>query len=198
MVNSKKQFQKIAVLGAGTMGSGIAAQIANAGLDVMLIDLAAEDKNAISPAELAVQRLIKSDPPQLVSKQVSNQIQTGTFEYDLNKLSDYDWVVEAVVERLEVKKSIYARLNKIIKRDCIVTSNTSSIPISLLMEDMDIAFQERFAITHYFNPVRYMRLLELVVGEHTKGDVVDKLAEFNDVVLGKGVIRCNDTPGFLW
>ena len=197
MVNSKKHFQKIAVLGAGTMGSGIAAQIANAGLDVMLIDLAAEDKNAISPAELAVQRLIKSDPPQLVSKQVSNQIQTGTFEYDLNKLSDYDWVVEAVVERLEVKKSIYARLNKIIKRDCIVTSNTSSIPISLLMEDMDIAFQERFAITHYFNPVRYMRLLELVVGEHTKGDVVDKLAEFNDVILGKGVIRCNDTPGFL-
>ena len=197
MVNSKKHFQKIAVLGAGTMGSGIAAQIANAGLDVMLIDLAAEDKNAISPAELAVQRLIKSDPPQLVSKQVSNQIQTGTFEYDLNKLSDYDWVVEAVVERLEVKKSIYARLNKIIKRDCIVTSNTSSIPISLLMEDMDIAFQERFAITHYFNPVRYMRLLELVVGEHTKGDVVDKLAEFNDIILGKGVIRCNDTPGFL-
>ena len=154
MVNSKKHFQKIAVLGAGTMGSGIAAQIANAGLDVMLIDLAAEDKNAIYPAELAVQRLIKSDPPQLVSKQVSNQIKTGTFEYDLNKLSDYDWVVEAVVERLEVKKSIYARLNKIIKRDCIVTSNTSSIPISLLMEDMDIAFQERFAITHYFNPVR--------------------------------------------
>ena len=197
MVNSKKHFQKIAVLGAGTMGSGIAAQIANAGLDVMLIDLEAEDKNAISPAELAVQRLIKSDPPQLISKQVSNQIQTGTFEYDLNKLSDYDWVVEAVVERLEVKKSIYARLNKIIKRDCIVTSNTSSIPISLLMEDMDIAFQERFAITHYFNPVRYMRLLELVVGEHTKGDVVDKLAEFNDVILGKGVIRCNDTPGFL-
>ena len=197
MVNSKKHFEKIAVLGAGTMGSGIAAQIANAGLNVMLIDLAAEDNNSSSPAELAVQRLIKSDPPQLVSKQVSKQIKTGTFEYDLNKLSDYDWVVEAVVERLEIKKSIYARLNKIIKRDCIVTSNTSSIPISLLMEDMDIAFQERFAITHYFNPVRYMRLLELVVGEHTKGDVVDKLAEFNDVILGKGVIRCNDTPGFL-
>ena len=125
----------------------------------MLIDLAAKDNNSSSPAELAVQRLIKSDPPQLVSKQVSNQIKTGTFEYDLNELSDYDWVVEAVVERLEIKKSIYARLNKIIKRDCIVTSNTSSIPISLLMEDMDIAFQERFAITHYFNPVRYMRLL---------------------------------------
>ena len=185
MADSKKHFQKIAVLGAGTMGSGIAAQIANAGLNVMLIDLAAEDDNTPSPAELAVQRLIKSDPPQLVSKQVSKQIKTGTFEYDLNKLSDYDWVVEAVVERLEIKKSIYARLNKIIKRDCIVTSNTSSIPISLLMEDMDIAFQERFAITHYFNPVRYMRLLELVVGEHTRSDVIDKLAEFNDIILGK-------------
>ena len=197
MHTAKKHFKKIAVIGAGTMGSGIAAQIANAGLDVTLIDLAAKDENAIPPAELAIKRLIKSDPPQLVSKLVSNQIETGTIEDDLEKLSDFDWIIEAVVERLEIKKSLYARLNKIIKSNCVVTSNTSSIPITLLMEDMNIDFQERFAITHYFNPVRYMRLLELVVGKHTRGDVVDKLAEFNDVILGKGVIRCEDTPGFL-
>ncbi len=197
MNTAKKHFQKIAVIGAGTMGSGIAAQIANAGLNVMLIDLAPEDKKAASPAELAIKRLIKSDPPQLVSKLVSNQIETGTIEDDLEKLSDFDWIIEAVVERIDIKKSLYERLNQIIKSDCVVTSNTSSIPITLLMEDMAVAFQERFAITHYFNPVRYMRLLELVVGEHTRGDVIDKLAEFNDVILGKGVIRCKDTPGFL-
>ena len=197
MDNARKHFQKIAVIGAGTMGSGIAAQIANAGLNVTLIDLAAKDENAIPTTELAIKKLIKSDPPQLISKMVSNQIETGTIEDDLEKLGDFDWIIEAVVERLDIKKSLYARLNKIIKSSCVVTSNTSSIPITLLMEDMNVTFQERFAITHYFNPVRYMRLLELVIGEHTRGDVVDKLAEFNDVILGKGVIRCKDTPGFL-
>ena len=193
----KIQFKKIAVIGAGTMGSGIAAQIANAGLDVLLLDLAAKNENEISPAEAAIERLIKSDPPQLVSKNVSKLIQTGTIESDFDKLKDYDWIIEAVVERLDIKKSLYSRLDRIIKGKCIVTSNTSSIPITVLMEEMSVAFQQRFAITHYFNPVRYMRLLELVVGVHTRQDIVDALADFNDETLGKGVVRCNDTPGFL-
>ena len=193
----KIQFKKIAVIGAGTMGSGIAAQIANAGLDVLLLDLAAKNENEISPAEAAIERLIKSDPPQLVSRNVSKLIQTGTIESDFDKLKDYDWIIEAVVERLDIKKSLYSRLDRIIKGKCIVTSNTSSIPITVLMEEMSVAFQQRFAITHYFNPVRYMRLLELVVGVHTRQDIVDALADFNDETLGKGVVRCNDTPGFL-
>ena len=197
MMAAEIQFKKIAVIGAGTMGSGIAAQIANAGLDVLLLDLAAKNKNEISPAEAAIERLIKSDPPQLVSKNVSKLIQTGTIESDFDKLKDYDWIIEAVVERLDIKKSLYSRLDRIIKCECIVTSNTSSIPIAVLMEEMSVAFQQRFAITHYFNPVRYMRLLELVVGVHTRQDIVDALADFNDETLGKGVVRCNDTPGFL-
>ena len=116
---------------------------------------------------------------------------------DFAKLADCDWIIEAVVERLDIKKALYARLDTVIRSDCIVSSNTSTIPIKLLVEEMPSAFRQRFAITHYFNPVRYMRLLELVRGIDTAPAVIDRLADFNDRVLGKGVVRCADTPGFL-
>ena len=194
---SSRVFQKIAVIGAGTMGSGIAAQIANAGHDVMLFDLPARDGDDKSPAELAIDRLIVSDPPQLMHKRNADRITTGTITDDFDALADCDWIIEAVVERLDIKKDLYRRLDSTIGPDCIVSSNTSTIPISLLVEDMPPAFRQRFAITHYFNPVRYMRLLELVRGTETRDDVIDRLADFNDRVLGKGVVRCADTPGFL-
>ena len=194
---SSRVFQKIAVIGAGTMGSGIAAQIANAGHDVMLFDLPARDGDDKSPAELAIDRLIVSDPPQLMHKRNADRITTGTITDDFDALADCDWIIEAVVERLDIKKDLYRRLDATIGPDCIVSSNTSTIPISLLMEDMPPVFRQRFAITHYFNPVRYMRLLELVRGTETRDDVIDRLADFNDRVLGKGVVRCADTPGFL-
>ena len=194
---SSRVFQKIAVIGAGTMGSGIAAQIANAGHDVMLFDLPARDCDDKSPAELAIDRLIVSDPPQLMHKRNADRITTGTITDDFDALADCDWIIEAVVERLDIKKDLYRRLDATIGPDCIVSSNTSTIPISLLVEDMPPVFRQRFAITHYFNPVRYMRLLELVRGTETRDDVIDRLADFNDRVLGKGVVRCADTPGFL-
>ena len=194
---SSRVFQKIAVIGAGTMGSGIAAQIANAGHDVMLFDLPARDGDDKSPAELAIDRLTVSDPPQLMHKRNADRITTGTITDDFDALADCDWIIEAVVERLDIKKDLYRRLDATIGPDCIVSSNTSTIPISLLVEDMPPAFRQRFAITHYFNPVRYMRLLELVRGTETRDDVIDRLADFNDRVLGKGVVRCADTPGFL-
>ena len=194
---SSRVFQKIAVIGAGTMGSGIAAQIANAGHDVMLFDLPARDGDDKSPAELAIDRLIVSDPPQLMHKRNADRITTGTITDDFDALADCDWIIEAVVERLDIKKDLYRRLDATIGPDCIVSSNTSTIPISLLVEDMPPVFHQRFAITHYFNPVRYMRLLELVRGTETRDDVIDRLADFNDRVLGKGVVRCADTPGFL-
>lgn len=194
---SSRVFQKIAVIGAGTMGSGIAAQIANAGHDVMLFDLPARDGDDKSPAELAIDRLIVSDPPQLMHKRNADRITTGTITDDFDALADCDWIIEAVVERLDIKKDLYRRLDATIGPDCIVSSNTSTIPISLLVEDMPPVFRQRFAITHYFNPVRYMRLLELVRGTETRDDVIDRLADFNDRVLGKGVVRCADTPGFL-
>ncbi len=189
-------FKKIAVIGAGTMGSGIAGQIANAGLEVLLLDIPGEG-SANERAEQAVERLIASEPPALVHKRCANNIKVGNTRDDFAQLQDVDWIVEAIVERLDIKKELYARLNDTIKDTCIVTSNTSTIPISLLVESMPVEFQQRFAITHYFNPVRYMRLLELVRGEHTHPDVIAKLADFNDRVMGKGVVQCGDTPGFL-
>ena len=194
---SDSGFRNIAVIGAGTMGSGIAAQIANAGHQVLLLDLAARDGAEKSPAEMAIDRLLASDPPQLMHKRNAGSITTGTISDDFDKLADCDWIIEAVVERLDIKKDLYARLHATIGPDCIVSSNTSTIPISLLVEDMPADFRKRFAITHYFNPVRYMRLLELVRGADTEDAVIDKLADFNDRVLGKGVVRCADTPGFL-
>ena len=194
---SDSGFRNIAVIGAGTMGSGIAAQIANAGHQVLLLDLAARDGAEKSPAEMAIDRLLASDPPQLMHKRNAGSITTGTISDDFDKLADCDWIIEAVVERLDVKKDLYARLHATIGPDCIVSSNTSTIPISLLVEDMPADFRKRFAITHYFNPVRYMRLLELVRGADTEDAVIDRLADFNDRVLGKGVVRCADTPGFL-
>ena len=194
---SDSGFRNIAVIGAGTMGSGIAAQIANAGHQVLLLDLAARDGAEKSPAEMAIDRLLASDPPQLMHKRNAGSITTGTISDDFDKLAECDWIIEAVVERLDIKKDLYARLHATIGPDCIVSSNTSTIPISLLVEDMPADFRKRFAITHYFNPVRYMRLLELVRGADTEDGIIDRLADFNDRVLGKGVVRCADTPGFL-
>ena len=194
---SAANFRNIAVIGAGTMGSGIAAQIANAGHDVLLLDLGAKSAGEKTPAENAIDRLLASDPPQLMSKKNIARITTGVIDDDFEKLANCDWIIEAVVERLDIKKALYRRLDAVIGADCIVSSNTSTIPIKLLIEDMPSAFRQRFAITHYFNPVRYMRLLELVRGSETASDVIDRLADFNDRVLGKGVVRCADTPGFL-
>ena len=194
---TQSDFSKIAVIGAGTMGSGIAAQIANAGHDVLLLDLDARNPGDKTPAEMSIDRLLASDPPQLMDRKFINRISTGTIDGDLEKLADYDWVIEAVVERLDIKKALYKRLDDIIPAHCIISSNTSTIPIRLLVEDMPTAFKKRFAITHYFNPVRYMRLLELVRGSETEARIIEKLADFNDRVLGKGVVRCADTPGFL-
>ena len=189
-------FKNIAVIGAGTMGAGIAGQIANAGHKVLLLDLPAKDGED-SPAAKGVTRLIKSDPPALHHKSCADLIETGDIENDFDRLAEYDWIVEAIVERLPLKKSLYERLNTTISDTCVVTSNTSTIPIKLLVEDMPVEFRKRFAITHYFNPVRYMRLLELVRGEDTDPAIMDKLADYNDRILGKGVVPCNDTPGFL-
>ena len=178
------------------MGAGIAGQIANAGHPVLLLDLPGEESaNAVS--EAAVQRLLRSDPAALMHKSAADLITVGNIRDDFDKLANADWVVEAIVERLDIKRDLYHRLNAVVPAHCIVTSNTSTIPISLLVETMPEDFRQRFAITHYFNPVRYMRLLELVRGTDTRDDVMQKLADFNDRELGKGVVSCNDTPGFL-
>ncbi len=196
-MSAVQSFSKIAVIGAGTMGSGIAAQIANAGLPVLLLDLPARAGQEHNPAEQAIQRLLKSEPPQFMHPSIADKITTGDMEADFDQLAGCDLIIEAVIEQLPVKQALYKRLYQTISPDCVVTSNTSTIPISLLTADMPSDFCARFAITHYFNPVRYMRLLELVSGAETRADILDRLALFNDQVLGKGVVRCSDTPGFL-
>ena len=191
-------FQSIAVIGAGTMGSAIAGQIANAGLDVLLLDMPDDSGGAVNARALdAVERLKTSDPPALFSTAVASRIAVGNIRDDLARLAHSDWVIEAVVERLDVKKGLYQELQHVIPEDAVVTSNTSTIPIRVLMEGMPQDFRRRFAITHYFNPVRYMRLLELVAGADSDAEVIERLKDMNDRILGKGVVECRDTPGFL-
>ncbi len=190
-------FKQIAVIGSGTMGAGIAGHIANAGYNVLMLDLPDDGANANAISERALQRLVSVEPAALMHKRASGLITVGNTRDDFHKLAEVDWIIEAVVERLDVKRKLYHRLSETVSDTCIVTSNTSTIPISLLVETLPEDFQKRFAITHYFNPVRYMRLLELVRGEQTDDAVMQALAEFNDTELGKGVVPCRDTPGFL-
>jgi 3-hydroxyacyl-CoA dehydrogenase len=189
-------INKVAVIGAGTMGSGIAGQVANAGIEVWLLDLPTEgNPNAL--AERGLERLRDPNQPGLISKQAETLIHLGNTRDDFDQLADCDWVAEAVVERLDIKQDLYQRLHTVCQDSVIITSNTSTIPIRLLVEEMPRAFRQRFAITHFFNPVRFMRLLELVRGEDTDAGVIDLLAEFCEQRLGKGVVSCRDTPGFL-
>ncbi|MFK7731387.1 MAG: 3-hydroxyacyl-CoA dehydrogenase NAD-binding domain-containing protein, partial [Pseudomonadales bacterium] len=190
-------FKKVAVIGAGTMGSGIAGQVANAGIDVWLLDLPSDGDSVNALAERGLERIKDPGSPGLMSKEAESFVHVGNTRDDFNQLADCDWIVEAVVERLDIKKTLYKQLDEVCRDDAIVSSNTSTIPIRLLIEDMPEAFQKRFAITHFFNPVRQMPLLELVRGEHSSAKVMDILADFCDQQLGKGVIPCVDTPGFL-
>ena len=190
------KIEKVAVIGAGTMGSGIAGQVANAGVEVWLLDLP-QDDNPNALAERGLERLRDPNAPGLLSKAQEANIRLGNTRDDFDRLAECDWIAEAVVERLDIKKDLYQRLDAVIKPDAIVTSNTSTIPIRLLVEDMPPAFRQRFAITHFFNPVRFMRLLELVRGEDTDPAVMELLADFCEQQLGKGVVACLDTPGFL-
>ncbi len=191
------KIEKAAVVGAGTMGLGIAGQLANAGVEVLLLDLpgSAEQRNA--PAELALERLMNPNQPGLLHKDYLARISIGNIEDDMHRLADADWITEAVIERLDVKKALYKQIDEFRKPGSIVSSNTSTIPISLLIEDMPLSFRREFAITHYFNPVRVMRLLELVSGTDTSPEVISCLAQFNETRMGKGIVICSDTPGFL-
>jgi 3-hydroxyacyl-CoA dehydrogenase len=191
------EINKAAVIGAGTMGLGIAGQLANADVDVLLLDLPADGENRNAVCERAIERLLDDSQPGLLHRDKLEHITIGNIEDDLAKLADVDWIAEAVVERLDVKKALYRQIDAVRKPGSIVSSNTSTIPISLLVEDMPEQFRSEFAITHFFNPVRYMRLLELVRGEATKQVVIDCLERFNDERMGKGIVVCNDTPGFL-
>lgn len=182
---------RVAVIGAGVMGSGIAAHLANAGCSVLLLDAVP------GAAAAALERLAAARPSPFVTKALAGRVTPGTVATDLAGVSDCDWIVEAIVEDLDAKRALYAALEPVRRADAIVTSNTSTIPLAHLVEGRSAAFRRHFAITHFFNPPRWMRLLELVTGPDTAPDVRDTLIAFGDVRLGKGVVTCHDTPGFI-
>jgi len=191
------EINKAAVIGAGTMGLGIAGQLANAGVEVLLLDVPSDVDNRNAVAMRAIERLLDKNQPGLLHDDFAARITVGNIDDDFHRLADVDWIAEAVVERLDIKKALYRQIDEVRKAGSIVSSNTSTIPISLLVDGMPEAFQAEFAITHFFNPVRFMRLLELVRGENTKQEVIACLDQFCESRLGKGIVVCNDTPGFL-
>lgn len=190
-------FKKVAVIGAGTMGAGIAGQVANAGIEVLLLDLPSEGDDRNVRAQAGIDSITKGGAPGVMSDAAAALITAGNIEDDFDQLAQCDWIAEAILERLDLKKDLYKKLVAVCKPGAIISSNTSTIPIRLLVEDMNKDFRARFAITHFFNPVRFMPLLELVAGEDTSDSVMDTLHHFCDHDLGKGVIVCRDTPGFL-
>ena len=179
------------------MGSGIAGHLANAGVDVELLDVAGSAADRDATAAGALERMRSHSPPPLMHPDHVARIRAGNIEDHLHRVGDCDWIVEAIVERIDVKRDLYHALDRVRRPGSVVSSNTSTLPLALLTERMSPAMRSDFCITHFFNPVRFMRLLELVRGPDTRSGVVEELAQFCDRELGKGVVHCRDTPGFL-
>ena len=184
-------IKNVVIIGSGTMGSGIAAHLCNANVPVTLLDLTTEI------SEKAREKIHKSRPPLLIDKTKINNIKVGNINDDFSVVSNADWIVEAVVERIDIKHNIYEKIFKNRKEGAIVSSNTSSIPIKVLSEKLTSEEKKDFCITHFFNPVRYMGLLEIVKNENNDLSKIESLKKFCEQELGKGAIICNDTPGFL-
>jgi len=184
-------INKVVVIGSGTMGSGIAAHLCNANIPVVLLDL----KTDI--AEKAKERILKSRPPLLFEQSKINSLKIGNIADDFENVSDADWIIEAVVERIDIKHNIYDQIFKKRKKDSIVSSNTSTIPLKVLSQKLSDLDKKDFCITHFFNPVRYMGLLEIVREQLNDNNKINLLKDFCESKLGKGVIICGDTPGFL-
>ncbi len=197
MSKNFKPFRKAAVLGAGVMGSQIAAHLANAGLEVVLLDIPAKEgpKNAIVAG--AFKKATRMKPNPFFVKGAQKRITLGNFDDDLSLLKDCDWVIEAIIERLDIKQSLMAKVQKAINKDTIVSSNTSGLPIDEITEGRSLSFKKRFLGTHFFNPPRYLKLFEIIPSPNTNPKVVRRLAWFARVHLGKGVVIAKDTPNFI-
>lgn len=201
-----RRIKKVAVLGSGVMGSGIAAHFANIGLEVLLLDIVPRnlpeskqnDKTARnSIADGAIQKALKSKPAPFYKNDFAQRIVTGNFEDDLPKIKDCDWIIEVIVENLDIKKQLLEQVEQYRKQGTIISSNTSSIPIHLMTENRSEDFKKHFCGTHFFNPVRYMRLFEVIPTQDTSKEVVDFLMHYGDVYLGKQTVLCKDTPAFI-
>jgi 3-hydroxyacyl-CoA dehydrogenase len=204
--NMNYRLKKVAVLGSGVMGSGIACHLANVGMEVMMLDIVTPNldgdqlKDKVQRNKLvntALQKTIKSKPAPLYHKSFTSRIQTGNFEDDFEKIAEADWIIEVVVENLKIKKQIFNKVDEYRKDGSLVSSNTSSIPIHLLAEGCSSDFKSCFCGTHFFNPARYLRLLEVIPIVETQTEVVNFFMEFGKVTLGKQTVLCKDTPAFI-
>lgn len=196
------RIKKVAVLGSGVMGSGIACQLANVGLEVLILDIlpqgTSDNKtNRNSVVQNALNKAIKSKPAPLYKKQYASRITVGNFEDDFEKIKDADWIIEVVVERLDIKQQIFEKVENHRKHGSVVSSNTSSIPISQLSQGRSEEFKKHFCGTHFFNPPRYLRLLEIIPIAETQPELVDFFMHFGEINLGKQTVLCKDTPAFI-
>jgi 3-hydroxyacyl-CoA dehydrogenase len=208
----KRSINKVAVLGSGIMGSRIACHFANIGVEVLLLDIAPKE---LSPEEqakgltvdnpavknrivnTALQTAVKTNPSPVYSKKALNKIKTGNFDDDMSKIAGYDWVIEVVVENLDIKKKVFEQVEQFRKPGTLITSNTSGIPIHLMAEGRSEDFKSHFCGTHFFNPPRYLKLLEVIPTPHTQPEIVDFLMHYGDKFLGKTTVLCKDTPAFI-
>jgi len=208
----KRSINKVAVLGSGIMGSRIACHFANIGVEVLLLDIAPKeltpeeqakgltlDKPAVKNriVNMALQTAVKTNPSPVYSKKVLNKIKTGNFDDDMSKIAGFDWVIEVVVENLDIKKKVFEQVEQFRKPGTLITSNTSGIPIHLMAEGRSEDFKANFCGTHFFNPPRYLKLLEIIPTPHTKPEIVDFLMHYGDKFLGKTTVLCKDTPAFI-
>ncbi len=208
----KRRIKHVTVLGSGIMGSGIAAHFANIGVEVLLLDIVpfelteAEQKKGLTLEDKVVRnriatenlvKLKKSSPALLYSPKFADRISVGNFDDDLKKIKDTDWIIEVVVERLDIKKSVYEKIEQFRKPGTLVSSNTSGIPINQLVDGRSDDFKKYFAGTHFFNPVRYLPLLEIIPTQHTDKDVVDFYMSYGAKFLGKTTVEAKDTPAFI-
>jgi 3-hydroxyacyl-CoA dehydrogenase len=195
---TKRNIRKIAVLGSGVMGSRIACHFANIGAEVLLLDIAPKegsDKNKI--VNDALTAAIKSSPAPLYDARFAKRISTGNFDDDLPKITDCDWIIEVVIERLDIKQQVLANVEKYRTPGTLITSNTSGIPIHAIAQGRSDDFRKHFCGTHFFNPPRYLPLLELIPGPDTDPAVLDFLEDYGQRILGKVTVRCQDTPAFI-
>ena len=192
-------IRKAAVLGAGVMGAAIAAHLANVGIPSLLLDIvppkAGKDRDKI--ARMGLEKALKARPAAFYSKRAANLVTVGNIEDDLEDLADVDWIIEAVVERLDIKHNLYTKVEQVLTPGTIISSNTSGLPAHMLTQGRSEDFRRHFLITHFFNPVRYMRLLEIVPGVDTDPALLQYMQQFATEVLGKGVVFCKDTPNFI-
>src|SRR5882672_10642772 len=195
-----KRVHKVAVLGAGTMGARIAAHFANAGVPSYLLDIVPPDadgsaRNKIAAAGLEAAK--KSKPAALFEPELARLVTIGNFEDDLKRLSEVDWIIEAVVENLEIKRALLEKVEAIRKPGTIITTNTSGLPVAKIAAGFSDDFRKSWFGTHFFNPPRYMRLLEIIPTPETDPAAIAAVSHFGDVWMGKGIVRAKDTPNFI-